>query len=59
MEGELATRVDDGVAGIVAALRADDDVGTTCEQVDDLPLAFVTPLAADDGEDRHDVDSVR
>ena len=38
-----------GVAGIVAALEADDHVGPAREPVDDLALAFVAPLGADDG----------
>ena len=39
---------DDRVAGVVAALEADDDVGLLGEQVDDLALALVAPLGADD-----------
>ena len=38
--------VDDGVAGIRAALEADDDVGLGAEHVRDLALALVTPVAA-------------
>ena len=38
---------DDGVAGVVAALGADDDVGLLGEDVDDLAFAFVAPLGAD------------
>ncbi len=41
-------RVHDGVPGVVAALEADDDVGVLGEEIDDLPLAFVAPLSADD-----------
>jgi hypothetical protein len=38
------------VAGIVAALAADDDIGRLREVIDDLALAFVPPLeACDDG----------
>src|SRR5439155_7610319 len=53
MEGELAHRIDDGVPSIVAALGSYHDVRSTGQQVDDLALAFVTPLATDDGEYRH------
>ena len=36
------------VTGVVAALKADDDVGVVREEIDDLALAFVSPLSADD-----------
>ena len=38
---------DERVAGIVAALKAGDHVGPFTEPVDDLALAFVAPLGAD------------
>src|SRR5262245_13472451 len=41
---------DDGVAGVVAALIASDDVKMRREQIYDLTLAFVSPLRADDCE---------
>ena len=44
---------DQGVAGIVAALEADHDVGALAEPVDDLALALVAPLGADDGDVAH------
>jgi hypothetical protein len=44
---------DDRVAGVVAALEADDEVGLLGEQVDDLPLPLVAPLGAHDDETRH------
>ena len=34
----------DGVSGIVAALAADNEVGTLCQVVNNLAFAFVTPL---------------
>ncbi len=40
--------VDDGVAGVVAALAADDDIGVAGEDVDDFALAFIAPLRADE-----------
>ena len=45
---------DERVAGIVAALEADDDVGAARQPVDDLALALVAPLAADHGDVRQD-----
>ena len=36
-----------GVAGIMAALEADDDVGLLGQPIDDLALALVAPLGAD------------
>ncbi len=39
---------DDRVAGVVAALEADDRVGLLGEQVGDLALALIAPLGADD-----------
>ena len=44
---------DQGVAGIMAALEADDDVGLLGEPVDDLALAFVAPLGPDHYNIRH------
>ncbi len=37
----------DGVAGVVAALGADDDVGLLGEDVDDFSFSFIAPLGAD------------
>ena len=37
---------DEGVAGVVAALEAHDDVGALGQPVDDLALALVAPLGA-------------
>ena len=44
---------DDRVAGVVAALEADHEVGLLGEQVDDLPLPLVAPLGADDYHSWH------
>ena len=56
-QGELVGPVahHDGMAGVVAALEADDDVRAVGQPVDDLALALVAPLAADDGDVAHDV----
>jgi len=52
LELELAVLGDDGVAGVVAALGADDHLGLLGEVIDDLALAFVAPLAADEDDDQ-------
>ena len=44
---------DDRVAGVVAALEADHEVGLLGEQVDDLALALVAPLGAHDHQTGH------
>src|ERR1700761_719855 len=41
------------MAGIMAALKADDDVSLLGQPVDDLALAFVSPLGADDDDVCH------
>src|SRR5205823_6266664 len=51
LELELAVLGDDGVARVVAALAADDHVGPGGEVVDDLALALVAPLTADQDDD--------
>ena len=48
LEDELLFADEDGVAGIVAALIARDDVEPFGEEIDDLPLALVSPLGAQD-----------
>src|SRR5262249_12294594 len=47
---DFATANDDGVAGVMAALIASDDVEMWREQVNDLAFAFLSPLGADDCE---------
>ena len=42
---ELALFIDDGVAGVVAALIADDDVIVLAEQVDHTALALIAPVS--------------
>ena len=44
---------DERVAGVVAALKPDDDIRIVGEEVDDLPFAFVSPLSADDRDVGH------
>ena len=53
MELEGAAIVDHSMAGIVAAAVADHHVRLLGEQIDDPALAFVAPLPADDGDNRH------
>src|SRR3989440_2322774 len=43
--------IDDGVTGIVAALGADDHAGVLREEVDDLALPLVAPLASYEDRD--------
>jgi hypothetical protein len=49
----LLTGDDDGVAGVVAALVADDVVDAVAEQVGRLALALVAPLGAEQDHRRH------
>ncbi len=44
---------DKRMAGVMAALEANDDVGLFRQPVDDLALAFVAPLRADHHHVRH------
>ena len=53
VELEVPVRVDDGVAGVVAAAVADDEVRIGREVVDDAALPLVSPLRADDGDNGH------
>ena len=46
--------VNDGVARVVAALAADDDVRLGGENVDDLPFALIAPLRANQNCVRHE-----
>ncbi len=47
VELEGAVLVDDGVAGVAAALESDDEVGLLRQIVGDLAFAFVAPLRTD------------
>jgi hypothetical protein len=49
----------DRVAGVVAALEADDRVCSFGEQIGDLAFAFVTPLGTDNHDSWHFFSSVR
>ena len=48
VQDELLAADEDGVAGVVAAGGADHEVGALRQHVDDLALAFVAPLGADE-----------
>jgi hypothetical protein len=41
------------MAGVVAALEADDDIGVLGKQIDDLAFTFIAPLGADDCDVGH------
>src|SRR5262249_4355069 len=56
LEGAVAD--DQRVAGVVAALEADDDVGPLRQPVDDLALALVAPLGADHRDIGHRYSSI-
>ena len=44
---------DQRVAGVIAALKAHDDIRVLGEQVDDFAFAFVSPLGTDDCDVGH------
>ena len=46
MENVFFLADENGVAGVIAALGAHDDIGLLGEHVDDFTFAFVTPLGA-------------
>ena len=48
MQGKFAVLIDNGMAGIAAALIADNDVIVFGQQIDHASLALVTPVDADD-----------
>ena len=48
---------DDGMAGVVAPLIADDDVVFVGQQIDDFSLGFVAPLQTDNRRGRHEIAS--
>ena len=52
--GDVLLAVDDqGMPGVGAAGPADDEARLLGQEVDDLPLALVAPLNADDDYDCH------
>ena len=48
MQGKAPVIVDNGVAGIAAALKADDHIRLCGQHVRDLALALVAPVGAYD-----------
>jgi hypothetical protein len=61
---KLAQWVDDGVAGVVTSLEADDHVrrfaqssGRRGQVIYHLVFAFIAPLGADDGDNGHGIES--
>ena len=53
MQNVFRAAMDDGVAGVVPALAAHDDVGLRGQDIDDLAFAFIAPLRADQNRVRH------
>jgi hypothetical protein len=53
VQGEVPIAEPDGVAGVVSAVVAGDDVEPIREKVDELSFPLVSPLAAQDGENLH------
>jgi hypothetical protein len=47
MKNKLLTAHNHGVAGVIAPLKPDNNIGMFCQQINDLALAFITPLGAD------------
>ena len=47
------------VAGIMATLETDDDIGLFRQPVDNLTFAFVAPLGSDNHDIRHQISSLR
>src|SRR5205085_7244482 len=54
VEDVFRAAVNDRVAGIITALAPDNDVRLGGENVDDLALAFITPLRSDQDCVRHE-----
>ena len=55
VENVFRAAMDDGVAGVIPALAADDDVRLGGEDIDDLSFAFIAPLRADQNCVRHEI----
>jgi hypothetical protein len=52
-QDELAVADQDRMASVVPALIANDVVKPVCEQVDELALAFVSPLGSENDDIAH------
>ena len=50
--------MNDCVAGIVASLTADDNVGLRRKDIDDLSFAFIPPLGSDQNCIRHEIEKM-
>src|SRR5712692_11225542 len=59
MQHERSVADLDRMPGVVAALVADYDVEALGEQIDNLALAFIAPLGADDRDDHNQKSGVR
>jgi len=51
---EGAKVVDDGMAGVVAALEANAGASLACQIIHDAAFAFITPVGTYDYDRRHD-----
>jgi len=41
---------DQGMARVVAPLKTNNRLRSTCQKIDDFPFAFVTPLRTEDND---------
>ena len=55
MQNVFLPAMNNSMAGVVSALASHHDIGVGREDVDDLPLAFIAPLRADQNRVGHDV----
>jgi hypothetical protein len=53
MKDCLFTLYDESMAGIVSALEPRYNVCALCVQINDLPLAFITPLCSNNSDICH------
>ena len=51
VQGKLAVFIDDGVTGVGAALKADNNVAFAAQKVGHFAFALVAPVGADNGSD--------
>ena len=47
VQGELALVRNNGMSGVRAALKADNDIALTSQQIRNFPFSFVAPVGAD------------
>src|SRR5438128_5022577 len=59
VDGEATLLVDDSVPGIRPAVPTDNQISIARQQIDDLALAFVAPMAPNNSGYRHGLNSSR